>query len=283
MIDCFKHIYLTSDTKRSLNVVCKELHNTKYMDIFDDISEHIIKNKGYIDYNLYKDMRENLWILQTYDKYFDIQSLKFKYRNYNYPLQNISLSFYGFNNIQKITIYNTKLNYVDVRSLINLKHLCLIRCKLYDIDLHHNINLEYLCLRLNKLSYIDLKNNLCIKRLDLSVNQIFAIDITHLKDLKYINLTGNPFIQIKSSTRDIVGYEDMSQLFYWLDVFAVPFIIPIYRLCLFKNTEPLNKKFISEIFIDLIYFFLLFYYIEEISYFELILYRIFYTINRPNF
>ena len=258
MIDCLKHVYLVNDVKKTLSLVCKEIYNLKYLEIKDDLSKHIIKNKGYLDKELYLDIKKNLYKLRKYKSYFDINSIRFVFTGINLLLNNITISFYGLNNIQQIHIGNISIKNIDVRSLSNLKSLTLIGCDLRYINLNDNINLEYLNLDHNKLSYIDLKNNSKLKVLYLSDNQIFILNIQHLEDLIYINLRGNNFIHVKYPMQNLIGKYTLNwfHIFYILDIFLSP-IIPLIthftRLCLYKEIYYVNKKFMFDIFINIFY------------------------------
>ena len=244
MIDCLKHVYSIGDVKKSLSLVCKELYNMKYMDISDRLSEHIIKNKGYLDNNLYKYMERNLLELQRYNPKFTSSSKKYRTTFTFFIPFKLSLPFYGFTNIQKLVIKRVRLS-IDLNHLINLKTLSLISCGINNIDLSNQLNLVNLCLKRNNIEHIDLSHNLKLRNINLSKTDIIHLNISHLKYLEYLNIKNTEdllLIKYPKQKISIKGCRLNPQIFYIFDIILssiFPFIVP---LCILLHSKYVNKK-----------------------------------------
>ena len=151
MQDILIHLFQFAgfELKQSLLLINKQLNKLKYNDfINDNISEHILTNKGYLNVELYNQIKENIEFIQRYNEDFDInKQVLFLYHT---GLTKMDLT--GLNNLREIKLDFNKLTNIDLTKLINLRILYLYNNKLINIDLNGLDNLQRINLYQNQLT-----------------------------------------------------------------------------------------------------------------------------------
>ena len=133
------------ELKESLLLVNKELSKLRFNDfINDNVSQHILYNKGYINVDLYNRIQNNIKYIQRYNINFNINN---NWLNIcNYGIQNIDLT--GLINLQELSLSDNGLRSIDLNELINLQYLNLSynRLTLDCITYLKNLNIKTLYL-----------------------------------------------------------------------------------------------------------------------------------------
>ena len=177
------------ELKESLLLVNKELSKLRFKDfINDDVSQHILYNKGYLNIELYNKIQDNIKFIQRYHKDFSIDNKQLTLCKLG--LKNIDLT--GLINLQYLDLSNNQLQNIDLNGLINLERLSISNNQLQTIDLNGLINLEILYLYNNQLQNIDLTGLINLKTLSLFRNYLEDINLTGLINLQYVNIESNP-------------------------------------------------------------------------------------------
>ena len=132
MQDILVYLFPFADinTKGSLLLVNKELSKLRFKDfIDDDISQHILKHRDYLNIDLYNRIKYNINFIKTYDRNFNIKS-------------------------NRLNLFKNGLQSIDLTGLINLIYLYFSNNQLQNIDLTGLIYLQELDLSYNRLQNI---------------------------------------------------------------------------------------------------------------------------------
>jgi len=152
--------FAESELKQSLLLVNKELSKLRFKDfIEDDVSQHILKHKGYLNIELYNKIQDRIKFIQQYKRGFNITS-------------------------KKLDLFYTNIKELNLIGLVNLKILIINSCDLESINLTGLINLEILDLGYNYLKDIDLTGLINLQYLDITNNKLQKIDLINLINLK---------------------------------------------------------------------------------------------------
>ena len=222
MIDCLKHFVFNTT---NVPLTCKTLYKNFRKYNFDDIAKHIIKYKGYFNYDYYKTLTKNIKHIQRCSDVFNIHSSCLNIGNKEID----QISLFGLENLTSICLNNM---YIDTiifprNGLSNLKEITIVYSDLPSIDLSTSSfeNVTSLIIIANTLSNLVLGSGFKnLIELDLSDNDFNVLDLTnnnfnklekfnisHNKQLSIIKFANNSFNSLESFFADNLY---MDQLYF---------------------------------------------------------------------
>jgi len=97
-----------------------------------------------------------------------------------------------FSELNELTIYDQKIDSLDIKSLVHLKSLSCVNSGLKELNIESNISLEYLnCSRNLLTSIVFNKNNNKLKTVNVGYNKLKTINVLHLVNLETLFFNNN--------------------------------------------------------------------------------------------